>query len=145
MRISRNRLRLQEWFHINLPAPEVVETFADNAKFYSYARQENLPVPTTFLVDNRSDLSHAANHIPYPCLLKPPLSGARTWERSGSLKAYRAGNPDELVTLYDQLKPLSERFIVQAIKSGRTATGIASFTTCRRSSFAMICGGRETS
>ena len=111
--ISRNRLRLQEWFHINLPAPEVVETFADNAKFYSYARQENLPVPTTFLVDNRSDLAHASNHIPYPCLLKPPLSAASAWEQSGSLKAYRAGNADELIALYDRLEPLSERFIVQ--------------------------------
>ena len=111
--ISRNRPLLQKWFHINLPAPEVVETFMDKMKFDSYARRENLPVPSAFLVYNRADVAHAANHIRYPCLLKPPLSAARAWERSGSLKAYRAGNPDELVTLYDQLKPLSERFIVQ--------------------------------
>ncbi len=48
--ISRARRELENWYHVVLPAPDVVELLIDKARFLAYAKEEKLPIPGTFLL-----------------------------------------------------------------------------------------------
>ena len=46
--ISRNREKLSDWYHVVLPAPEVVDMMMDKMSFYTYAQRHGFQIPATF-------------------------------------------------------------------------------------------------
>jgi D-aspartate ligase len=99
--VSQHRESLADWYHISLPAHEVVEMTSNKASFYAYAQREGFPIPRTFPLRSRADAEQAAQELTFPCLLKPP---ARTleWAEHGAVKNYTVSGPEELLTLFDR-------------------------------------------
>ncbi len=66
--VSQHRHRLEEWYHISLPAPDVVEMLMNKTSFYAYAQREGFPIPKTILLTNRADAENAVKNLTFPCL-----------------------------------------------------------------------------
>ncbi len=110
--ISRYRQRLEPWYHIILPAPEVVEILMDKIGFYTYAQQEGFPIPITFFLYSRADAEQAAEKLAFPCILKPPFR-PRAWTQHTKQKAFKASSPEELLALYDHYHGWADVLIAQ--------------------------------
>ncbi|MCB0195447.1 MAG: carboxylate--amine ligase [Anaerolineae bacterium] len=115
--ISRHRQRLEPWYHIVLPRPEVVEMMMDKVSFYSYARENGFPVPLMFFLYCKRDAEQAATQLVYPCILKPPFR-LRTWSKYTKLKGLVANSPDEFLAQYERCCKWSEVLIVQKLIEG---------------------------
>jgi predicted ATP-grasp superfamily ATP-dependent carboligase len=111
--ISRHRQRLEEWYHVVLPAPDVVEMMINKLSFYTYAQKEGFPIPRTVFVNSKIDIEQAVEQLTFPCILKPPVSATPEWEQHSKLKAYRVSNAEELLALYDRCKMWAEVLVVQ--------------------------------
>lgn len=110
--LSRHRQRLEEWFHVVLPEPEVVEMLMDKISFYTYAQKEGLPIPGTFFLKSRVEAEQAANELTFPCILKPPMK-TPTWEAHTKAKVYKVANAEEFLALYDRCSRWAEVLMVQ--------------------------------
>ena len=111
--LSRYRDRLEQWFHLILPAPETVEMMMDKVAFYRFAQQNELPIPNTAFLYTREDAERAATELSFPCALKPPLSADPMWEQTSKLKAYVVSTPAELLATYDRHASLANVLIAQ--------------------------------
>jgi D-aspartate ligase len=111
--ISQHRHRLEKWYHIVLPTPDVVEMMMNKLRFYTYAQKEGFPIPRTFFLYNENDVTQAAKELTFPCILKPPISATPEWEQKSKLKAYKISNEDELLAIYNHCKTLANVLIVQ--------------------------------
>jgi predicted ATP-grasp superfamily ATP-dependent carboligase len=110
--ISRNRQSLEPFFHIMLPAPEVVEMLMDKNRFMEFAERNGLPVPKTLRLHNRQDALAAAAALNYPCVLKPPVKTPE-WQRHTTIKAFRVESADEFLSQYDRCSAWSDVLLVQ--------------------------------
>ena len=112
LQISRHRDRLAPWYHVSLPDHAVVEMLMDKIGFLRHAQDNDLPIPGTVIIDSRADAERAARTLTYPIALKPPLKSA-LWQSHTSVKAFQAGDAEELLRIYDRVASWSERFIAQ--------------------------------
>ena len=53
--VSRNREKLEAFYHIALPSKETVEMLMDKPAFFEYATKNNLPIAKYFLIKTRAD------------------------------------------------------------------------------------------
>jgi predicted ATP-grasp superfamily ATP-dependent carboligase len=111
--ISRHRDQLEPYFHVLLPEHDVVEMLMDKVSFYSYAQENDLPIPRTFFIENAEALAEASEKITYPCVLKPRDSAARQWEDETIFKAFKIHNAPELIATHDHYQRWTNGFIVQ--------------------------------
>ena len=111
--ISRHRHRLEKWYHVILPAPEVVEMMMNKDSFYAYAQENGFPIPRTRFLQSRADAEQAAEILTFPCALKPPVSAVPEWEKQCKLKAFRVSDAEELLAIYDCYHTLVGSLIVQ--------------------------------
>jgi D-aspartate ligase len=118
--ISEHRKRLQDWYHIQMPDPDVVEMLVDKICFHFYACAHELPVPKSFVINCREDAECAAQELAFPCILKPRLKKAN-WEQHTDAKAYKVSNAAELLTLFDCCFAWCEGLIVQEWIEGTDA------------------------
>lgn len=99
--VSQHRESLEEWYHISLPAPDVLEMMSNKASFYAYAQREGFPIPRTFFLRTRAEAEQAAKELTFPCILKPPARSLE-WEEQGAVKLYTVADAEELLTLFDR-------------------------------------------
>jgi predicted ATP-grasp superfamily ATP-dependent carboligase len=118
--ISRNRRRLTDRYYIALPEPEVVEMLMDKVNFFTYAQQNDLPIPKTFFLRNRVDAEAAAKQISFPCILKPPIK-TPTWEKNTKAKVYKVNDQKEFFVMYDQCADWADLLMVQEWIDGKDA------------------------
>ncbi len=111
--ISRNRKRLEEWYHVILPDPAVIETLMNKTGFYRYAQENAFPIPPTRFLNCREDAERAAEELTFPCVLKPPMSAVPGWEQNSKLKAYKVSSPAELLNFYERARAWTRDLIVQ--------------------------------
>jgi len=111
--ISRFRRELEPWYHVVLPAPDVVELMMNKLSFYAYAREKNLPVPPFWLIRSRAEAEDAARQAPFPCVLKPPLSADPAWQKNSKLKAYKVADREQFLAAYDRYEHLTDTLILQ--------------------------------
>jgi D-aspartate ligase len=111
--ISRHRESLERWYHVVLPAPEVVETLMNKISFYRYAQENGFPIPPTRFLNSREDAERAAEELTFPCVLKPPMSAIPAWEQNSKLKAYKIASPKELLEFYERSMAWTNDIIVQ--------------------------------
>jgi D-aspartate ligase len=99
--LARERLRIERWFHVVLPATEVLVSLMDKVQFLELAERSGVRVPATRILRERADAERAARELPFPCILKPALKTAE-WERNSPVKVHRAEDGEHLLRLYDQ-------------------------------------------
>ena len=110
--ISRHRREIEEWFHIVLPPPDVVDMLIDKVSFYTFAQEQGLPIPPTFFLHSKQDAKKAAQELRFPCLLKPPFR-PQSWTQHTKVKAIKAHTPEELLAIYDHYHAWIDTLIVQ--------------------------------
>lgn len=111
--VSRHRRRLEPWYHVILPDPEVVEMMMDKIRFYRFAEENGFPIPRTVFMHSMDDAEKAARELAFPCMLKPPLSGTPEWEKKSKLKAYLLSDPGQFLEVYRRYSSLSAVLIAQ--------------------------------
>jgi D-aspartate ligase len=110
--LARHRDRLKGAFHVVLPETGVLETLQDKISFARVAEEIGLPAPRTFLLHDRADAEHAAAHLTFPCILKPPLK-TTLWKQNTTAKVYRVESAADLLSLYDRCSGWAEVLMVQ--------------------------------
>lgn len=115
--ISRARKQLEQGFLMRLADAETIELLMDKVQFYRYAQQHNLPIPTTYLLENRADAEHAAQSLSYPCILKPPIK-TPLWESHTKVKAFQIASAEELLETYDMCAPWADLLMAQQWVNG---------------------------
>lgn len=118
--ISRHRRRLEEWYHVVLSDPDVVDMLMDKDRFYRYAQLTGLPIPPTFFLHSKSDAERAAEKLQFPCILKPPFR-SREWDRHTMSKVFKVSSPNELLALYDRTRHWTDTLIAQQWIEGNDA------------------------
>ncbi len=113
MLVSKHRAELEPWYHIVLPAVEVIDTLMNKLSFYAYAQQNGFPIPETRFLNSREDAQRAAMEMTFPCVLKPPMSAIPAWEKNSKLKAYKLASGDELLKFFEQSQAWTKDLIVQ--------------------------------
>jgi predicted ATP-grasp superfamily ATP-dependent carboligase len=118
--LSRHRRRLADKYHIALPEPEVVEMLMDKVSFYTYAQQNDFPIPKTFFLKNRVDAEAAAEQLSFPCIMKPPIK-TPTWESNTRAKVFKVNDQKEFLVMYDQCSDWADLLMVQEWIDGNDA------------------------
>ena len=111
--VSQHRLQLERYYHVLLPEQDVVEMLMDKVRFNSFAEENELPIPRTFLIENKIDIKRAAQKLTYPCVLKPRDSAAWKWEHETIFKAFKIYDTDELIATHNHYQRWTDCFIVQ--------------------------------
>jgi len=119
--LSRNRCRLEQWYHIALPEPDVVEMLMDKVHFYTYAAQAGLAIPKTFFLKKRGDLEAAVPELTFPCIMKPPMK-TPTWEKNTSAKVFKTNSAEEALALYDRCSGWADTLMIQEWIEGTDAS-----------------------
>jgi predicted ATP-grasp superfamily ATP-dependent carboligase len=68
--VSEHRAALSPYYRFQLPAPNMVATLSNKASFYHFAKEHDLPVPRTTIVEGDSDLA-AVTALALPLIVKP--------------------------------------------------------------------------
>lgn len=117
--VSRYREQLAPYYHFLLPPAEHVEAMVDKLLFAGLAEKYGMPVPVTVRSEELTSADDALARVTLPCILKPDSRhyGWNTSElaadRSGTQKVVIAETPDEFRRMFDAVRELSPRFVVQ--------------------------------
>jgi len=111
--VSQNRQKLEPWYHIMLPDPDVVEMLMSKTLFVPFAQKAGLAVPKTFLLHNREDARRAAETLSFPSILKPPVKTPKWVKCSNGAKVYQVASAEELLALYDRCCEWTDELMVQ--------------------------------
>jgi D-aspartate ligase len=98
--VSRLRQRLENYYHVVLPPPEIVNLLMDKISFYTFTQEQGFLIPRSFFLYCRTDAEQTAREVNYPCILKPS-SRPDTWVRHTKLKAFKVSNAGEFLAIYD--------------------------------------------
>ena len=112
LHISQQRDRLNDFYHIVMPAHEIIDSLVDKVKFYEKAETLGLPLPQTRILRCRDDAVQATKIMKYPCLLKPPWRPER-WTKHTKVKAVRVDDAGALLTAFDHYHQWSDILIAQ--------------------------------
>ncbi len=118
--LSRHRARLTKWFHLAVPAPEIVEMLMDKTSFYTYAMEKGLPIPGTYFLRNRAEAAAAAERLNFPCILKPPMKTPR-WEKNTKAKVFKIASKSEFLDLYERCSSWADLLMAQEWIEGTDA------------------------
>jgi D-aspartate ligase len=110
--VSRNRERIEKYYHIIMPEKDVVETLVDKILFIDYAQKTGLPIPRSFIIKKDNDIYRAGEEITYPAILKPTIRSPK-WVEHTKKKAFKVGSKAELVKYYEEYKKFGSGFLVQ--------------------------------
>ncbi len=111
--VSRHRKELEPWYHVVLPAADVIETLMNKLNFYAWAEENGFPIPQTRFLNTLEDAERAGRELTFPCVLKPPMSAIPAWEKKSKLKAYKISTPEELLEVFKRSIVLSKNLILQ--------------------------------
>ncbi len=115
--VSEHRERLGDYFHIALPAKDVVRMFLNKKLFYQLAIDKGFPLPATFFPAGPEELREIAGRLAYPCLIKP-FQPNDAWRKTFDTRLFVANSAGALVALYDHLVQVHEDLIVQEYMPG---------------------------
>jgi predicted ATP-grasp superfamily ATP-dependent carboligase len=92
----------------------------DKVSFYTYAQQNDFPIPKTFFLKNRVDAEAAAEQLSFPCIMKPPIK-TPTWESNTRAKVFKVNDQKEFLVMYDQCSDWADLLMVQEWIDGNDA------------------------
>ena len=118
--ISRNRERIEEWFHVLLPDAAIVEMLMDKVAFYTRAEELGLQIPKTRFMHSEEDATAAAAELRFPVVVKPP-NRVGEWARHTTDKIFKVDQPEELLRFYRDHRSWADSLIAQEYISGPDA------------------------
>ena len=96
--VSRKRKLLQEYFLMNLPNEDIVESIADKFKQFRLAVDAGIPVPQTLVVSEMNDVCKIrAADLSFPAFIKGVEVTAWRKHFGGHVKGFVINNMEELV------------------------------------------------
>jgi len=116
--VSRYRETLKDWYGFVFPDNEIINLLMDKVKLYQHLERSGFSIPTTYFVNNKSDLKEIANKVTYPCIVKPPRP-TKTWFNYFEYKALKIRSPEELYAICDNGLKASDIFIIQEWIDGK--------------------------
>lgn len=123
--VSRDRSLLCHHYRLLLPSGEVVDSLTDKLRAYQLACRHGLDVPKHELVESQDDLSRAAAHTGYPCVLKPVHSAdwAEPEARAamGARKVACVQDAPSLARAYAKAQPFASRHLLEEFIPGPDA------------------------
>ena len=118
--VSQHRQRLEEWYHVILPDPDVLQMMMDKVSFYTYAQKQGFPIPPTFILKSRSEAEEAAASLDYPCVLKP-AGRSSEWFAYTMFKVHTASSAEELLDFFDRSIEQTKSLVAQQWVEGTDA------------------------
>jgi predicted ATP-grasp superfamily ATP-dependent carboligase len=85
----------------------------DKTEFHRWAQQHQLPVPESYVVNSREELSHTLRHIEYPIVIKPLFRTPEWQVHSPVHKIIKLGTSTDIGNLPFDLFVCAPRFLVQ--------------------------------
>jgi len=113
LQISRHRERLERWYPLTLPKPDVVEMMIDKVQFCSFAESAGIPVPKTRFLYCQEDVQHVVETLRFPCCVKPPNSKDPKWLEGTHHKAFKVAGAKELQSIFNTWSHLANPLVVQ--------------------------------
>lgn len=110
--VSDHRDDLEKWYQLRLPDADTVHLLLDKVRFYEFAEEQGLPIPTTKVLASRADAETATKELSFPCILKPPWR-PNEWVRHTKSKAFRIESAEELVQAYNHYSQWMDVLIAQ--------------------------------
>lgn len=110
--LSAHRADLPEELVLPVAEHGTVDLLMDKVRFAEHARRHGLPVPRTEVLRSRADAELAADHVTYPCVLKPPVK-APAWLAHTQVKAFSVRDPQDLVRRYDEVAGWAPELLLQ--------------------------------
>jgi len=120
LHISRNRQRLEDDYHVLLPAADVVEMLVDKVSFYGYAEENGFPIPKTIFIRSPEDAERAARELDFPCILKPPTKTPE-WLARAKVGVYKIDSAVEFLSLYEVCQDWVDILMIQEWIEGSDA------------------------
>lgn len=113
---SQNREELSEHYIVSVPEWEVTKYLYDKRLTSKLAIQQQVPIPET--ITTRSIQDVLALDPSYPLVIKPAVTP--DFVSKTKKKAYRANNPQELISLYNQIAEIlnPEEILIQEFIPG---------------------------
>lgn len=110
--ISESREQLSEYFFINLPSTDIVNLLMDKRMFFHKSKENNWPIPATWMLSSMEELETVIEVVQYPVILKPQLKNS-LFRRHSPQKAYKVFNRDQLVSAYKLVAQWEPEVIIQ--------------------------------
>ena len=110
--VSRNREKLEPFYHIALPSKETVDMLLDKPAFFEFATKNNLPIAKYFLIKTRIEAEKAIEKLNFPCIIKPPFKSP-IWEENTKIKAYKISDRNEFFKIYEMCSQWSDVLMAQ--------------------------------
>jgi D-aspartate ligase len=115
---SRHRETLGRGVRLLLAESDLIEQLVDKARFQALAERHALPVPRAQRLEPSPDGALPDIDLPYPLIVKP-LTRTPAWTSfSGSGKALRVRDADELRARWPQLSLVGTQLLAQQLVEG---------------------------
>lgn len=115
--LSRYRKELDDYFHLILPASNVLEAIANKHRQYELAEKAHITYPKTFYPENLADVKGIKDEIDYPAFIKPYYS--HLWqEKFPGIKGFKVYTPQELLMRFKRILLTGLQVMVQSIILG---------------------------
>jgi D-aspartate ligase len=113
--VTRYADRLSERFAFVAPTLEAAETVIDKARWATFAEEQGISAPRSWIVGASVDLDALAGEVSYPVVLKPQRPGA--WLNQG-VKMLRANDPEALRGLWQAYCGEGDTSVIQQYIEG---------------------------
>lgn len=109
--VSRHRQELEQYYDFPFSYLDVIDQILNKKLLYKKAEELNIPIPKTWYPDEWATVEELAEHIPYPCIVKPVEQ--RSFYDAFEVKVYAIKNKQELHDIFDTIK--GHEVVVQEI------------------------------
>jgi predicted ATP-grasp superfamily ATP-dependent carboligase len=127
--LSEHQAELKNYADFLLPPSEVLMLLSDKLQFYSWAKDQNLPIPETHFVTIDTDLDQAVTEMSFPLVMKPPRHTVEWMEATGGLKVFKVDDAEALRMLVGKYLQVAGVLIFQTWVEGPDAN-MHSFYSC---------------
>jgi len=125
--VSRFRKNLQPYYRFLVPQDEALENLFNKALFSKLAREHDLPVPPTVIINDIDELRTTVSAIQFPCIVKPAYTQDWVWETEEQKATFgpykkslrRFTSAGELLRFCEALPHRASGFLIQPYVDGR--------------------------
>jgi len=116
--ITKNREHLSEYFLMNFPEKQIVESVIDKFQQYLLVKKIGIPLPKTFFPENMTELNEIKKELSYPVFVK--AQEVNVWRKniSSSLKGFLITKEHDLMNTFRAIFEKNSRAIVQEVVQG---------------------------
>lgn len=103
---------LKDLYLIHYPDTETAGMLLNKDLFLDYAARHSLPVPRSFKINSEQELQAHSTDLTFPVIVKP-FTKSPAWLAAKLDKAFYADSPGALISLYNKVKTVEPRLLVQ--------------------------------